>query len=88
MDSVVARKIVPEKLELDLDVSAFLSRVGTLNEPNDFVLSYNVERSNGLSTVITVVFIADDEFSKVKRTEAVPDEPATQEVDTPESQDK
>lgn len=59
-------KSIMTSMELDDEVSNLVKRIGNLRNPKNYISSYNVNRRFEGPTLVTVTFIADDEFSKVR----------------------
>lgn len=53
-------------LQLDSEVCALVTRIGSLNRPGDHISKYEISREVGDVVRVTVVFIADELFSKVE----------------------
>lgn len=61
-------KIVPTRLVLDEDVAALVTRIGATDKPENCITEYTVTRASGRPTFVTVVLIADEQFSDARQT--------------------
>lgn len=61
-------KVTPIGLDLDQEVAGLVSRIGGLNNPENYIQEYKVHRAIGDVTLVTVTLVADEHFSSPKRT--------------------
>lgn len=57
-------KVAPPKYGLTLDDEIEVSRIGALEKPGNHITDYVVNRGVCKPTIVTVTFIADDQFCK------------------------
>ncbi len=60
-------KVIVDKLALDKEVTALVSRVGAMDNPGMYISKYSVAREPGAPTWVTVTFLADEEFCKEEK---------------------
>jgi hypothetical protein len=58
-----------DAIELDKEVTEYLSRIVAEGKALSYVTGYNVERIVGSFTKVTIAFIADEKFSNVDKKE-------------------
>ena len=62
-------KVVPGNLQLDYEIENLVSRIGADSNPRKYITKYSIDRDVNGPTIVTVQFIADEQFSKVVTTE-------------------
>lgn len=63
-------KVIVSKLQIDDEVEGLVQRIGAIPSPRNYITGYDIRRDVNGPTVVTVSFIADEEFSKAQERKA------------------
>ena len=59
----MARKVIMPHIQLDDEVAELVKRIGVVDQPGNFIKDYTIARNYPGPTLVTVTFMADEQFS-------------------------